>query len=711
VVSPRKAETGMTEKKEITGVREDNFEIIYGVKVKLPPKPQDQDILNYGLPASEQMWVREELPEFFDKVQYSKQGDLFLTEKQEDYAANELYRCKKGVWIFINGKPHYITKKYYFYLQWWVLEDGTRPEYRDCDRRYFLFLENWENVPWCLGIIRGKKRREGASSQATANLVYESIFYKNSNCGLISKSRDDSRDTFTDMVAFGYRQLPAFLKPKQINKEDSVTELVFAQKSSNVKEGSASAVKEEEGNKSKINYRAPVLNAYDRGRMSRLLLDEFGKLEKEVPASQLWAIISKTLIKGVKRLGFVEMPSTVNKLTKGGSEFKLIWENADLGRKVPTVNRLVRYFSPSFDGYEGFIDQYGFSVMDSPSEEQAEYLINKWVRKDEDGNVISELSEEDIRLGAKSYIQKRRDGRKGDDLEEEIRMNPCNEVELFMSANADCIFNVMRLNEQIEHLKANPVPVRNVLFYRDLDQSVKWRDVRESENQFCWQFVGSLRQDPDNNYYDNGMKMPKRTDYAVIGVDGYSNSQGGKRYGSKASAWVYVKYDIKDPRNTGIFSAHLYGRPQEKDELHNQILLCAEYLGVKIYYEFVADDYYTYFKNRGKIGYLAKFPLNAIDPVKRKKDTLELHYGFPITDFAMTKQNDAMISYVEHYSDKIYWPELLEDLKQFDPQKRTPSDRTVSAMIALVGGMEPVYKPPPPKNPLIKIYPNQGVKM
>tara|TARA_R110002126_G_scaffold274341_1_gene419311 strand:- start:6145 stop:8250 length:2106 start_codon:yes stop_codon:yes gene_type:complete len=701
----------MTEKNETIGAKEDNFEIIYGVRIKLPPRPPEYEILNFHLPPQDQLWVRRELPEFFETVQYSKQGDLFLTEKQEEYAYDELMKCKRGIWMFVNGKPFFITKKYYFYLQWWVLEDGTRPEYRDCDRRYFLFLEHWENTPWCLGIIRGKKRREGASSQATANLVYESIFYKNSNCGLISKSRDDSRDTFTDMVAFGYRQLPAFLKPKQINKEDSVSELVFAQKSSNVKEGSASAVKEEEGNKSKINYRAPVLNAYDRGRMSRLLLDEFGKLEKDVPASQLWAIISKTLIKGVKRLGFVEMPSTVNKLTKGGSEFKLIWENADLGNKTPTVNRLVRYFSPSFDGYEGFIDQFGFSVIDSPTEEQAQYLIEKWVRKDEDGNTISELSEEDIRLGAKSYIQKRREGRKGDDLEEEIRMNPSNEIELFMSANADCIFNVIKLNERVEYLRQNPISIRKVVFYRDLEQNIRWRDAAQSEQNFCWEFVGSLKQPDKTFYYDKGMKMPSRTDFAVIGVDGYSNSQGGKRYGSKASAWVYIKYDIKDPINTGIFSAHLYGRPQEKEELHEQILLCAEFLGVQIYYEFVADDYYTYFKGRGKLGYLAKFPLNAIDPVKRKNDSLERHYGFPITDFAMTKQNDAMISYIEHYVDKIYWMELLEDLKQYDPKKRTPSDRTVSAMIALVGGLEPIYKPAPPKNPLVTIYPNNGGKI
>ena len=685
-----------------------NFELIYGTKCKLPDVPPHEKILNWDKPKDEQMWAREELPSFFEKVEYTKSGDLILTEEQEDYAITELEKCKKGIWVYINGSSFYIPKKYYFYLQWWTLEDGSRPEYRDCDRRYFTFLEHWENVPWALGVIRSKKRREGASSQATSNLVYEAIFYKNSNCGLVSKSNEDGRATFTEMVAYGYRQLPAFLKPKQINREDSVTELVFAQKASNVKEGFADAQKEDEGNRSKINYRAPVLNAYDRGRMSRLLLDEFGKLEKEIQASQLFAIISKTLVKGVKRVGFVEMPSTVNKMSKGGSEFKLLWENADVDKRTPTINRLVRYFSPSFDGYEGFIDQYGFSVINSPTPEQKQYLVDKWVVTDENGVTISEISEEDIELGAKAYILKRREGRTGDDLEEEIRMNPCNEVEAFMSANADCIFNVVKLNEQIERLKESPVPKRKIIFYRDeINQSIRWRDARDTET-FAWEFVSdlNLKSEVNKHYYDNGTKRPGRIDIGVIGVDGYSNSQGGKRYGSKASAWVYSKYDLRDPLNTGLFTGHLYGRPNEKEELHNQIILAAEYLGYQVYYEFVADDYYTYFKNRGKLGYLAKFPLNAIDPSKRKKDNVERHYGFPVTDFAMTKQNDSMISYVEHYCEKIYWLELLEDLKNFEPSKRTPSDRTVSAMIALVAGLEPIYKPPLPQTPLVKIYPN-----
>ncbi|WP_230685789.1 hypothetical protein, partial [Streptococcus pneumoniae] len=93
------------------------------------------------------------------------------------------------------------------------------------------------------GVVRAKKRREGATSQSTASLIYECIFFKDSKCGLVSKTKEDSKTAFTDMVSFGYRQLPVFLKPAQTNREDSVTELVFAHKSQTTKDSNVSAIK------------------------------------------------------------------------------------------------------------------------------------------------------------------------------------------------------------------------------------------------------------------------------------------------------------------------------------------------------------------------------------------------------------------------------------------------------------------------------------
>lgn len=680
---------------------------IYGTLCYHADAPPETLIEGFGLPKEEQLWVRKELPDFFDHIEYDKEGNALLTDQQKAYAKTEVERCKKGHWLYINGLPTFLTGKNYFYLQWWKLEDDIYPDYRDADRRYFLFLNHWESVLWCIGIGRGKKRREGASSQATANLIYECIFFTNSNCGLVSKTNIDSRDTFTDMASFGYNQLPVFLKPRQLNRADSVTELVFAAK---IEKGKAVA----KGNRSKINYRAPVENAYDRGRMTRILADEGGKWPLDVKFSKFISKVTKTMIKGAKRVGFCEAPSTVNELTKGGgAEFKKFWDGANqfktAGKK--TANRFVTYFTPAYDNYEGFIDKYGMSVIDAPTEEQYQYLVEKWVVKDPvTGETVSEISEEDIRLGAKAYVLGRRVGLSGELLEEEIRMNPCTVQEMFEAANTDCAFNSYNINLRKKELEESPIFKRKLIFYPHIDEktnkrTVKFRDINSSEQSFHWEFTWLPPQEKWNKViYDGKYAFPGNTDDGAISVDSYSNSQGGRKYGSKACALVGRRADALDPENTGKPTGMLYGRPSDKDKLHEQVMLCAEFMGYLVWYEHTADDYDGYFKDRGKRGYLGKYPLSMIDPVKREK--ADRHRGTPITPFSLTKQLDNGISYFEYHCDRIDWVEILDNALIFDPYDRTKFDILVCFLILISVLQERPQKPPPKKIPIIEVYPN-----
>lgn len=679
---------------------------IYGTVIHLPDTSLD-DIDGHDLPKENQVWRRKELPEFFDDVEFDKDGNALLTDEQKQFAAKEVDRCRNGFWFYSNGEPTFLTGKNYFYLQWWKLEDDIYPDYRDADRRYFLFLDHWERVLWNIGIFRGKKRREGASSQATANLVYECIFYTSTNAGLVSKTNQDSRDTFTDMVSFGYNQLPVFLKPRQLNRADSVTELVFAARA---EKGTKAA----KGLRSKVNYRAPVENAYDRGRVSRILADEGGKWPTDVKFSKFISKVTKTMIKGAKRVGYCEAPSTVNELTKaGGAEFKKVWEAANqfkTGNKK-TPNRFVTYFTPAYDNYEGFIDKYGMSVIDTPTEEQYNFLVQKWVVKDPiTGETVSEISEEDVRLGAKTYIYSRRIGLEGELLEEEIRQNPCTVQEMFEAANTDCVFDSYAINQRRRELQENEPFKRGVTFYRDIhDQKSKWRDATKAEEAFHWKFTASAPLDlKDNNshYWDSTMRKPGRTDIGVITVDSYSNSQGGRKYGSKACGIIGNRPDAFDPLNTGKAFGMLYGRPADKDLLHEQVLLCAEFFGFTVWYEHTADDYDGYFKDRGKRGYLGTYPLSMIDPTK--KENADRHRGTPITPFSLTKQLDNGVTYIKNHCSLIDFIEILDNALVFDPADRTKFDIMVSFLLFVSCILERPIKPKPPANPLIKVYRNNG---
>jgi len=293
-------------------------------------------------------------------------------------------------------------------------------------------------------------------------------------------------------------------------------------------------------------------------------------------------------------------------------------------------------------------------------------------------------------------------------LSARIRKEPLSTDEAFMEDGDKCIFNITNIFEREKQLEDNPIYKRKIKFYRDGEtQLVKWRDANKSEEDFCWHVTYIPTEDKANKFYmEGGRKSPGMTRDGAIAVDSYSNSQGGRKYGSKASAWMGRRYDVVDAQNTNKAFGHLYGRPKIKDELHEQVLLAGEYLGYKIWYEFTADDYEGYYRERGKYNYLGNFPLNTIEPSKRA--TTERLKGVPLTPFSLTTQHDMGISYFEKYCHLIDFEEILTNAKKFDPYNRTEFDALVAFLILIVVLNEPVVEPVKMTTPLIKLYPNNS---
>jgi hypothetical protein len=693
---------------------------IYHTKITLPNQPPIEEIEDWGVSKEEQYWRRKPLPKIFKVLERDEDGNVVLTNEQEKFCNRELERIKKGFWFFLNGVATYITGRHYYYLQYWTLENRKHPEYRDTSRRYYLYLEHWYNIYWCRGIIRGKSRRSGASSESSSNTTCHVTTTKNARGGHVSKTSADARKMFIYRMQFGFRHLPFFLQPTLANDKDSKSELVFNVPLAKTKKTKkAQLIDEVEGLNSILDYQPTATNSYDSERLTWAFIDEGGKFPTDVPFSQFVSIILETLTEGAERTGFGEFPSTVNELTKkGGAEFKKVWDDADWIKddididevdevldmdNEATANTLVRYYCPAYDGLAGFIGKYGESIIEPPTEEQKKYLIEKYGEKKYDGQ---------LKFGAKAYLEKRRSKLKGAALEEEIRKYSFNEVEMFMAANTDCVFNMHNISRREEYLKEHKIYKRSVIFYRDMDQKVKWRDVTANEKNFHWKITYFPPAGQDNKSKRDGrIVMPDRVEDGCITVDSYSNSQGGRKYGSKASAWIGRKFDVNDPHNTGKAIGHLYGRPQVKDELHSQVMLASEFYGYLTWYEHTADDYEGYFRERGKIGYLGKYPISLIDPTKREK--AERHRGTPITPFSLTKQLDNGIAYFEDHCDLIDFEEVLTTAKVFDPYDRTAYDVIVSFLMLISCLMEPTPKPIPMTTPLIKLYPNNsyaGVK-
>jgi hypothetical protein len=550
-------------------------------------------------------------------------------------------------------------------------------------------------------------------------------FFSNSKCGLISKSKDDSRDTFTDMVAFGYKKLPAFLQPKQLNSKDSVTELVFAQKSNTVKEGTIKVLEGMKGNQSRINYRAPVLNAYDRGKISRILLDEFGKLEKDVPASKLFSIISETLVKGIKRVGFVEMPSTVNELTKyGGAEYKIIWDNAKKLKKngIVTVNRLVTYFNPAYEGLEGFIDKHGHSIVGTPDDETYQWLVEKWVTYDEDTGVLtSEVTEDDIRLGAKEYLESTRDGLTGDLLEEQIRKYPFDEEEMFMYAGTGCEFNAVNIQMQLKDLEINPVYLRQC--------RLVWKDIIEQDlygNKKIKKGVGFMddekggwflleKPNKENAFLDRGSYIePINVSMFQIGVDTTQDDRVASN-GSWPVILVFKKSCIVNGEEVGLYPVAMWISPTRLDiHFDEEVLKACKWYGCRANYENDRrNDFIFYFNKMNCRNFLDWTPTIFQNPNKRGgfKPEIGSRSGDP---FQLSQQLQICKAYVDGTDNEIFnghvnrikFPTLLRQLLKYDHSDRTKSDQVIGLMMALAPVFAEMQKPiiPPRRQSILPTY-------
>jgi len=646
---------------------------IYGIKIQLP---EEKNVFKASKVKKEQKFLRVMVPEDFSLLEFDTEGIPIYTEKQADFVKDEYEKIRNGYWFYNDGSPTYITGIHYFYLNYWTLEDGGKPDYRDADRRWFIFRNHCESLPQCFGIIRIKKRREGATSQEACALVYKAIMKPKSNCGIVSKTGNpDARDVFQKMVVWGYKNLPVFLKPS-IEDETSKTSLVFSppkKKNKTLSRSRGQVFDDDMGLESVIDYRSTALNSYDSGRITAILIDEGGKWPKDVPINKYWPIVRKTLARGMIKVGFAVIPSTVNDSDNGGIEFKELFDGSNhLGDDI-TATGLYQYFMPAYDGYEGFIDEYGMSIIDEPTKEQKEYIKKKFGIN--------------ITTGAKEFLMKQREIIKDQTaLSEEIRMNPFSVEEAFKIDAKRCYFNSDKIYSQINYISENPVKMRRGgFFWKD---GAKGGDVYfQDSSDGMWGIIELPNIANCCQFGDRG-KVPGNVPMYTIGVDPFRNSMVNAKYSSMGSAWIMKKYNTADPENSGMPVGHFYGRPKLKSMFDEEMLKASVYYGCKLVYELDAgDDVIRIALENKLINYMSKTPNSAIKPGREAQKTKE--WGVKSSDpFAMSQQLELAIQFIENHCHKIYYAELLEELLVYDHMNRTPFDRSVSFMIGLLGMVE-----------------------
>lgn len=684
---------------------------IQGIDCEYRDLNEGEDILYDGLAKDEQYFKRETPPFTDDELVDIANKEFKYSPLQQKWKDKQEQLFEDGLYAYINGNLTFIPGSYWCYINFWTLEHGEKPEYREDDRQFFLFHEYLRLKTNSLGVTRLKGRRQGATSIAMFFMWFVAGRKEHQLCGLTSFNDAAAQDAFQKMFMYGFKaMLPCFQADFDSNSENFIR---FVKPVDKNRKG-VLAVKRE-GLNSYADYKSNVINSYDSGRQSYNVPDEGGKRNK-LNINSYWSRLYKTFLIGSNKVGFAYLPTTVGAKTEGGENYKQFFKNAsqyEIDKKtgkpvgVDTVNRVVQYFVPATHCYAGCIDKFGNSVVDDPVEPVLSNE-NKWITE-----------------GSRTIILRERARLEGEQLMEHRRDYPLDVHDAFAFETGECEFNEERIIEQLRWLDENPVFLRKCRIYRErvtkknifTDKEESWDEVRFMDDD-AGEWLLYETPEKENAYDHRGSFKALNTIRYSIGVD--TIKSGFTIGGSTATICVFKKSHIVEGEERGLYPVALYmGKPRLMVHLYEQVLMACMWYGAKVNFEIDAGtSFYDYFVANDAQKLLEWTPRIAVDVTARKRVMK------PGTESANPYQFAMQLEVAKKYFDgtivggyngnvhRVVFPIMLNQAIEYNHSDRTKSDVIISLMMALLpcfGSIDMLKEEEMPK--VVKVLPQHKVRM
>ena len=668
---------------------------IQGLIIGLPKQPKK--IHSRSKKKSEQYWERIDIPKPLSKIQSIFQWNEMPSEFKNnwvDYIENEFDNRELGYWFMNNGVPTYISGAHYMYLQWTSIDVGY-PDYREANRIFYLYWEACKADNRSFGMTYLKIRRSGFSYMGSSESVNTGTLAKDSRVGILSKTGADAKKMFTDKVVPIANRLPFFFKPIQDGMDKPKTELAFRIPASKItKKNMYDSDKEELlGLDTTIDWKNTDDNSYDGEKLLLLVHDESGKWIKPNNILNNWRVTKTCLRLGSKIIGKCMMGSTSNALSKGGDNFKKLYEDSSLSKRNSngqTKSGLYNLFIPMEWNMEGFIDRYGLPVFRKPEEKTIGV----------DGEIIEN--------GAIDYWEAEVDSLKNDPdaLNEFYRQFPRTESHAFRDESKQSLFNLTKIYQQIDYndstIKEHHL-TRGSFSWKDgiKDSKVIWTPNNRGRFLVSWTPNKNLQNRVINR---NGKKMPGNEHLGAFGCDSYdiSGTVGGR--GSNGALHGLTKFNMDEAPSNEFFLEYV-ARPQTAEIFFEEVLMACVFYGMPILVENNKPRLLYHLKNRG---YRA-FSMNRPDKVFNKLSRTEKELGgIPNSSEDIKQAHAAAIeSYIEKHigldmegtfrdSDlmgSMPFTRTLEDWAKFDIGNRTKFDASISSGLAIMACQKHLYTP------------------
>ena len=636
-------------------------------------------------------WDPIEYPQELKKIKSVQEWNAYpntFKEKWHPYIDEEFNRREEGFWFINKDKPTYITGTHYMYLQWSKIDIGL-PDFRESNRLFYIFWEACKADKRSYGICYLKNRRSGFSFMSSGETVNNATISSDARFGILSKSGADAKKMFTDKVVPISVNYPFFFKPIQDGMDRPKTELAYRVPASKFTRKSISEISTEEeldGLDTTIDWKNTGDNSYDGEKLKLLVHDESGKWEKPSNILNNWRVTKTCLRLGSRIVGKCMMGSTSNALDKGGANFKKLYDGSDASKRNKngqTKTGLYKLFIPMEWNYEGFIDQYGYPVFDTPKKETL----------DPHGDVITE--------GVIQHWENEVEGLKDDPdaLNEYYRQFPRTTQHAFRDEAKQSIFNLTKIYQQID-------------FNEELNNkhmvttgSFQWEGgVKDTRVIFYPNNNGRFKVSwvPDHNIQNNivlkrGNKYPGNEHMGAFGCDSYdiSGTVGGG--GSNGALSGLTKFSMSDAPPNHFFLEYI-ARPSTAEMFFEDVLMAIVFYGMPILCENNKPRLLYYLKRRGYRGY----SMNRPDKNINKLSVAEREVGGITNSSEDIKQAHAAAieTYIEDFVGEkesgygdMYFQRTLEDWAKFDITNRTKFDASISSGLALMACNKHRYRP------------------
>jgi|TARA_R110000764_G_scaffold66323_1_gene138350 hypothetical protein len=663
----------------------------------------------------EQYWERQDLPKPLSKIKNIHQWndmDSSFKDRWVDYIEQEFDYREYGMFFKNNGNISYITGSHYMYIQWTSIDVGY-PDFREANRIFWIYWEACKADKRSFGMDYLKIRRSGFSFMCSSECVNTGTLAKDSRVGILSKTGSDAKKMFTDKVVPIANRLPFFFKPIQDGMDKPKTELAFRVPASKITKKNMFTVQDDdiEGLDTTIDWKNTDDNSYDGEKLLLLGHDESGKWIKPNNILNNWRVTKTCLRLGSKIIGKCMMGSTSNALSKGGDNFKKLFEDSSVSkrnRNGQTRSGLYSLFIPMEWNMEGFIDRYGMPVFKTPKKP------------------VLGIDNEMIEQGAVDYWQAEVDSLKNDAdaLNEFYRQFPRTESHAFRDESKQSLFNLTKIYQQIDY---NDSLIKEHHITRG---SFSWKDgIKDTKVIFSPNNSGRfyISWNPKSNMQNNfiikkGVKCPANDHIGSFGCDSYdiSGTVGGG--GSNGALHGLTTYHIDEaPINT--FFLEYIARPQTAEIFYEDVLMACVFYGMPILIENNKPRLLYHFKNRGYRGFCINRPDKHYTKLSKTEKELG---GIPNSSESVKQAHATAIeSYIEKYvgidMDGTYrdpgemgdciFIRTLEDWAKFDISNRTKHDASISSGLAIMANQKNLYLPKE-KQSKIKInfatYNNKG---